>query len=49
MTRDCRETRCRRVLDGRRNARRVRLDVGGRDQLALELRSRANQTVAIIV
>jgi hypothetical protein len=49
MTRDCRETRYRRMLDGRRSARCVRPDVGGRDRLVLELRSTANQTVAMSV
>jgi hypothetical protein len=48
MTHDCCETQCRRVPDDRRGAGRARLESEGRDRLALELRSGANHTVAVI-
>ena len=48
MTHDSRETQCRRVLDDPRSVRRVRLESGVRDRLALESRVGANHTDAVI-
>ncbi len=47
MKRDWRKARHPRALDGRANPTRVRLVVGEHERVAMESRSRANQTVAI--
>jgi len=47
MKRDRRKARHPRVLDGRGNPTHVRLVVGEHDRVAMQSRSRTNQTVAI--